>query len=325
MKRLLIIFVRFLLVPFILPAGPVTWLLSARAWADQPVCSPLRIEENVEAAGSEITLADLLAASRCPGLRRAAAEVRVGAVPLEGTERVLDGSEVRRLLTRLFASLGTSEAEAALAIVPERITIRRAGARMSCARLAVKILARLSGATSGSAPAENVRAEENIRSQDVDCGAGDRIGEDSPVAATRSVWNAALRSWEISARCIRPADCVPFVLRIHGLDPRDLDSPPEPPGSSPARSGDVIASLVRLQRSASPGISSAGLVANAAPVVRAGETATLLWEQNGIRLQVPAVCLGPGALGDTIRARIQPGHRTLQATVTGPAMLRATP
>ena len=42
-------------------------------------------------------------------------------------------------------------------------------------------------------------------------------------------------------------------------------------------------------------------------VIRPGEGATLLWEERGIRLEIPVVCLDGGAKGETVRARVR-GH-----------------
>jgi flagella basal body P-ring formation protein FlgA len=49
----------------------------------------------------------------------------------------------------------------------------------------------------------------------------------------------------------------------------------------------------------------------------------LLWDQNGIRLTVPTVCLESGAPGKQIRTRIIPSGRVVRAIVVSAGMLRA--
>lgn len=60
------------------------------------------------------------------------------------------------------------------------------------------------------------------------------------------------------------------------------------------------------------------------PLVSAGETVMLVWEQAGIRLVIPAVCLDPGAQGQRVRARITGGGRIVQATVVSAGNVRAS-
>ena len=57
--------------------------------------------------------------------------------------------------------------------------------------------------------------------------------------------------------------------------------------------------------------------------VRPGQTVMLLWDQNGIRLQVPALCLDRGSLGSQIRARILHGGTVIRAIVMNAGSLRA--
>jgi flagella basal body P-ring formation protein FlgA len=61
----------------------------------------------------------------------------------------------------------------------------------------------------------------------------------------------------------------------------------------------------------------------AIPLVRRGETVTLLWDENGIRLVVPAICLDPGAEGQKVRARVARGGRLVRAIVVSAGKLRA--
>ena len=58
-------------------------------------------------------------------------------------------------------------------------------------------------------------------------------------------------------------------------------------------------------------------------LVRPGETVTLLWDQDGIRLLVPAVCLDRGEAGEPVRARIVRSGRMIRAIVESAGTLRA--
>jgi hypothetical protein len=57
-------------------------------------------------------------------------------------------------------------------------------------------------------------------------------------------------------------------------------------------------------------------------LVHPGEAVTLLWDQGGIRLVVPAVCLDTGGAGEAVRARIVRGGRMVRAIVEGEGRLR---
>ena len=58
-------------------------------------------------------------------------------------------------------------------------------------------------------------------------------------------------------------------------------------------------------------------------VVRPGQTVMLLWDQDGIRLQIPALCLDRGVPGSEVRARILRGGTVVRATVVSADSLRA--
>ncbi len=276
------------------------------AGASQPACGPDRVEASVAVAGGEFTLADLLASSSCPALRKAAAAVPLGRAPLAGSVRVFDGENVRAQVQKLEASETNPGRPTPSLDVPPRITVRRAGARASCAELAAKLLAG-AGATAGGRRALSLPPDR------VSCGAADRIPDKAPLQLMRETWDAALGSWEISARCIQPADCVPFLVWMRGRI-----SPSEATGAVSAQ-GPLAASTPNATGTV------AAEIPGRPPLVRPGETATLSWDQDGIRLVVPVVCLDRGQLGQTVRARILAGNRTLAAIVTGPETLRAAP
>jgi hypothetical protein len=267
-------------------------------------CEPVVVRAAVEVAGPEVSLADLLAPSACPALLRAAARVRVGSTPLAGTVRVLEGDEVRAFLRKVQSSSGSGAVEWSSSRVPERVTIRRAGARASCAAIGKHILAAL--------PAP---AERTVPQSEFACGGAGRIAEDSPLEPAKIAWNPALSSWEVSARCVRSADCVPFLVRVRG------DNPLPRTDRSVSSVGTINARPET--KWPAPRLHVAELFPEAVkPLVRAGENATLSWDEAGIRLLVPVVCLEPGRVGQKVRARIVRGGRVVHAVVVSAGQLQ---
>jgi hypothetical protein len=280
------------------------------------------VRASVAVAGPGLSLADLLDADTCPALRRASAHVPLGKTPLAGSVRVLAGEDVRTLLRDLVedarpVSGGSATSVSERIMVPERITVRRAGARASCADIVRRIPGSFApppvkpdaGAAAPSATFSNMSSEVN-------CGAADRIPQGTPLEFSSPVWDPALRGWEVYARCVQPADCVPFLVR---------SSPDSRPSTEPARGANrsTIARLVaasseqRSSEQAAPGSSTS------TPRVRAGQTVTLLWDQDGIRLVVPAVALDAGTAGEKVRARIVRGGTLVPAIVVSTGLLRA--
>jgi Chaperone for flagella basal body P-ring formation len=347
-KRLLMIAlqirVRILMLALAAFAGLASLAWGAPDRRVHPACEADRVADRIEVSGGEITLADFLPASGCPDRRQAAARVRLGRAPLAGSVRVFAGAEVQAQMNRLAAEYTAEHAakdaakpgaahvaegedknedkdedgslQWASLSVPERITVRSRGARASCADLAKRILAGIAPGAARSSLAESA-ANKSIRpapgagsAPDVDCGAADRIPEDAPVEVIRATWDAALKTWDISAGCVHPSDCVPFLVRLRG-------------GDQPARPA-LVRFALRESPAGEPVSHKAASPTGDSPLVRSGDKAILSWDRGGIRLLVPVVCLAAGTLGQTVRARIAGTGRILEATVAAPGQLRAT-
>jgi len=274
--------------------------LSPICWG-QRSCS-VRVEASVEVSGGEFSLADLLTPDTCPALRREAAGIRLGAVPLAGSVRVLAGGEVSELLHKLVHQLSKSmppgaAPPASLRVperIPQRITIRRAGQLASCADIGRAILpARLGGRGAGQPP------DAGNPPQELDCGAAGRIPRDTPLELTRTVWDLALGTWDVSARCVHAGDCVPFLVRV-------------PPGNRETESWLKTRNPVPLPAAV-----------GGKPLVRPGQPVTLLWDQGGIRLVVPAVSLDRGGAGEPVRARIVNSGLVVRAIVESAGRVRS--
>jgi hypothetical protein len=284
--------------PFLIAAGIVSFSLVAGVSPGHASCR-VTARASVEVSG-EFSLADLLGSGSCLPLRRAAAQVALGSAPVTGSVRVLAGNEVRALVQKLAAGLGQDAGEFVTIVVPERITVRRAGARASCADIARSI-----AVTSTSAgPA--------------DCGAADRIPHDASLEFSPPAWDPALRSWQLYARCVHPADCVPFLVRLRGRDPGVGAE-----AGAATEAGKARSTIARLAASSQSQGQTASGPARALALVHPGQPVTLLWDQDGIRLVIPAVALDRGAPGEPVRARIVRGGRLVRAVVVGAGMVRA--
>jgi len=279
---------------------------SVRCRAGQ-ACTAVTIEPRVEAGAGELTLADLLARGACPEWRAAAARVRLGGVPRSGSVRVLDGREIRRLLEELEG--GVKLGKAGGMAIPERIVVKRRGATKSCAEIARFV--------AGAAPVEDLANVPSRWREDLDCAAARCIPEEAPLALTKTAWNAMLNRWEFGLRCARPEDCVPFMVWAN---------------ANANHATAIVAGIGSVQseaarRAAASGESSWRIRSGASGperLVAPGQTATLTWDDAGIRVVLPVTCLDAGALGQLVRVRLKNAARILRAEVVGAGTLRAS-
>jgi hypothetical protein len=269
---------------------------SLRSSAGQ-ACTEMAVEASAEAGPGELTLADLLPPGVCPQLREAAAQVSLGAAPRPGSVRVLDGREVRRRLEKLSGRV-VSDKKTGGKVIPERIVVKRRGATKSCAEIARFV--------AGAVAAEDLANVPNRWQENLDCAAAHGIAEDTQLELIKTSWSAAFERREFALRCTRPQDCVPFLVWVH-----------EPTISPGGRSQHVHAfaeSSSRLRTGASV----------KERLVEPGQTASLTWDQAGIRVVLPVTCLDAGALGQFVRVRLKNAARILRAEVVGQGTLRAS-
>jgi hypothetical protein len=306
--------------------------------AAESACADVAVLANVEAIGDQLRLSDLLAPGTCAPLQKAAAQVSLGVLPRGKMERVLDGQEIGRQIHDLLIALTLANrpmptsaavgplgvetrpiavrgieagliatpgsgaaASAALALapltlepfsleLPSRIAVQHAGAKKSCAEVA-RLLA------GGSPQWQN----------QMDCAGLPSIAEDTPLEVLGTSWNPGLRRWEFALRCAQALDCVPFLLWFR-------------PGQTvSARLADSSAGVP--ERS----FLAAATARPSPPLIQRGQTAILTWDEAGIRVVAPVVCLDAGRFGDIVRIRFKDGQRILRAVVTGSGQLRATP
>jgi hypothetical protein len=276
--------------------------------AAEPACAQVAVEAAVDAKRGELSLADLLGRGTCPEWREAAARVSLGAAPRAGSVRVLEGSQIRRRLEEL-ASGGLGLKDAVSMQIPERIIVQRAGATKSCAEITRFVASVTASPETASAPSRWL--------EDLDCAAARRLPEQTALELTKSAWNAALQRWEFALRCARPEDCVPFLVWAHKKRTSSAQV-------SEAQSPDAQ-SQTFLAESSAAGLAGAPKARGSVErLVKPGQTATLTWEQAGIRVVLPVTCLDAGGLGQFVRVRFKNAARILRAEVVGEAMLRAS-
>jgi hypothetical protein len=256
-------------------------------------CTELAFRERVELPAGRLTLADLLLPGTCAEWGQRAEQVGLGAVPRPGMVRTLSATQVRLLAE----NLADIRAVALPALrVPDRIEIgsikiNSAGGAKSCADIARFIEHWTNPATS---------APSGAFEKTLECGAAPRMASSATLELVRTAWMAQRKRRQYTLRCARAEDCVPFVVwgrdEIAGQEAQPI-VPPSLTGRLPtSRKSETL--------------------------VKAGEPALLVWEQRGIRVVAPVICLEGGESGQFVRVRLKNADRTLRAEVVGPGSVR---
>lgn len=261
----------------------------------EPVCTEVTVAASIEAAREDLTLADLLSGV-CPQLRKAAAQVSLGAAPRAGSVRVFDRVQVRGLLEEL-AGAGLSGKQISAIVIPERIVVRRGGGTKSCDEIARFV--------EDTAPPQKAGAR-SWKQQNLDCAGARAIPQAAPLELTQTTWNAALQRWEFSLRCGRAGDCVPFLV-----------------WSGESKTADGGGKRHFTFSTESSGYQSLVKAAAGESTIKRGQTAILIWDQAGIRVVLPVTCLDAGRVGQVVRVQLKNGPRILRAEVVSEGMLRA--
>jgi hypothetical protein len=140
------------------------------------------------------------------------------------------------------------------------------------------------------------------RDRDLDCSAARNVPEDSSLELLQAKWNAGLQRREFALRCRRPEDCIPFLVWVRA-------------DTSAGGRADFFS---RTSDGAKSGWKEA------APLIKAGQTVMLTWDEAGIRVVLPVTSLQAGGLGQRVRVRFKNAPRTLQAEIVGAGMVRAS-
>ena len=306
--------------PFLIAACVAGFCFLPRAAWGQQLCQGT-VEARVEVAGEEFSLADLLARDSCPSLLRAAARVPLGSAPLAGSVRVFEAAMRFEFSSRKLRGRCTAQPD-------QRLGGCRRGSRCGVPARAPPVSTSagmdsgVAGCTSGgcrsaaSATPRDPRLVELPRTKlrrttlqlttwivalPVAFHREPHLNRPEPSGTPRFIAGKSRYGVFIPPTvCHFWCECgTPIHPRRSQLPPGRSEQPPSgsprPPRSSPA---------------------------SGKPLVRPGEAVALLWDQDGIRLVVPAICLDPGGAGQSVRARIAPHGRLVRAIVISAGQLR---
>jgi hypothetical protein len=236
-------------------------------------------------ADNVIRLSDLLPEDAPEGLREQAYRIELGRSPQCRTPRVLQSGEIAR---RLGGHAGLEQ----LVSIPERITVERQGQRISGDLVRRAIDEFLAMHPQGSTAADFAGLKV--------LGAPEVSASAPPLRVEAARWDRQRNHLEFVIACVHEKTCGRF-LAVADLP----DAGPHPenflPGPRP-----------RANAGAPPPI-----------LARAGSAAMMNMEDGRIHIELRVICLQPGALGQTIRAREADGLRIYRAQVTGAGTLRA--
>lgn len=126
------------------------------------------------------------------------------------------------------------------------------------------------------------------------------------------VWDPALKNWMFLIRCARPQECIPFWLPIPNFAPNFRIPAASSKFAKPTIARQPLATIPHIKTMASP---------MPQPLIRPGQKTTLVWEQDGIRLEAAVVCLDQGGVGDRVRARLARG-KIVHAVVVSRELLK---
>jgi Chaperone for flagella basal body P-ring formation len=289
----------------------ITGMLAAVALrcVAESVCSELVVQSRVEAAKGDLNLADLLSHGTCSRFQQAASQVSLGAAPQAGNVRVLGGRQVRQLVAGLEEGESKIRGTTVRMKIPERIVVERAGRMKSCAEIAKFVASKVSQQNAGGVP----RRWQN----DLNCAGASAIPMEASLELTKTVWNQALQRHEFDLRCVPAADCVPFLVWAH--EPKStLDA-------ASRFSNSYLPTILQPSSRSYPQLANAPKAAAGTDerLVKPGQTATLEWEQAGIRVVLPVTCLDAGGMGQFVRVRFKNATGILRAEVMGEGRLRA--
>jgi hypothetical protein len=277
----------------------------------QSLCPRLTVRPDVEVRQGEVTLEDLLlpiadaASPACAELRRAAARIGLGAAPYSGSARILESQQIRRFIESLARDANAGK-PIDVGQIPLRVTIRSAGATKSCADVAHFVAAAsdsqgMSESVHGGAALSAELHNSNLRN--FDCASAKAIPATATLELTKTDWNAALLRWEFGVRCVHPEDCVPFLVWAADEKKAKTENFTLPGAAHPA-------ALAETTKNNS--------------IVKQGQTASLIWDQAGIRIMLPVICLEGGGLGQLVRVRFKNAERIVRAEVLRDGTLRAS-
>ncbi len=119
-------------------------------------------------------------------------------------------------------------------------------------------------------------------------------------------WDAVLRSFEFRLRCQPPSICLPFLVRWPAERRHGSKETTFRPRTDPSKiSGQTALPFLGI------------------PVIKPGQSVTLVWQEGPLHLSRKVVCLDLGRVGQQVRTRPPQGGRIVRARVAGAGLVEA--
>ncbi len=274
----------------------------AVAWAGgacQSGTPQIELREDVEINQETISLADLLPSDASLALRTASSAIELGSAPQPGSLRVWQAPQLMRKLVGQSALLSQI-------LLPATITVRRAGWPIPRPAIASAINGFLQqqGWRGSNLPDAHALAWTDAAA----------LVENPALEVTAFEWDPRQPALQLQLRCVKRSDCGSFLVRA---------AIPYPPPTAPPRTS--TPEKLSSSPGARPGLAGASVSepATGRALAQPGDSATLILENDGIRISLAVVCLQRGFLRQEIRVRDAAGQRVYRAEVVGAGLLRA--
>jgi hypothetical protein len=271
----------------LLAANPCAWSVQ------QKMGQPVRLRDLVEVDHEIILLSDLLPPNVPSALKSASDAIRLGHAPLMGCVRILDPEQIKH-------QLAADPTLLAVFRMPTKITIRRFKwlIKNAAVRSAVSVFLQQWKSKYGSLPDPATLQLDNPGA----------LQEDPALVVAGMDWDDWRQDLQLRLRCANRALCGSFLA--HAGWPSDL-------------AAKWRAKLHPENFSSGTGAASNGS-SSAPALTEIGKPATLILEGAGLRISIPVVCLGRGALNQQVRVLDVRTHRVFDAEVVGSGLLRAS-
>lgn len=249
--------------------------------------------------GKSIYLADLLPASSPGAIRIPAQEILVGASPQPGSVRVFASSDIARLLNDANLSSRVT--------VPEQIVVRRSGHLVTREEVAEAIR--------GTLTHNRIEGTQEIKPEDIHLSARVIVSAENPdLRVTRIEMDRSLEEMKFWLVSGAEPTLLPFIVMVRP--------------SCDACGSSGMARRLNMETSMNSGSRSGqqtGRHAESAPIyVEAGKIARLhVISGPEMQMDLIAISLERGTLGQTVRAKIQQTGKILSARVVGRDRLEA--
>jgi phosphatidylserine/phosphatidylglycerophosphate/cardiolipin synthase-like enzyme len=251
-----------------------------------------RLRETAAISTDILCLSDLLPEGTPQAIQQASQGISFGRTPNAGSTRVLTAAEIRRRLAKNPALQWELSIPSSVAI-----TRLRKGISGEVLNRTVEEFLRSAGWPESQLPVEFTLH-----------------GETAPAEASLQVvqvsWDDRQSAVNFHLRCRAQKQCANFLVQ------------------APASARQAIDWQEQLKHTSASGVNYAAGIStythlHAPLLAKAGETALLSMQSDGVRISVRVVCLQRGTLGQVIRACDLQSHKVYRAEVVSQGVLRA--